>query len=83
MTKSISPLLTAIDLSALLQVSRRKLEEMVAAGEVPHPVRFGRIRRWHPDSIAQWLANQDAVVNRVSDPSIGQTRVPGRPRNEY
>lgn len=48
-------LLGARNLAALLGVSLRKLEQMIARGEVPPYIKLGRTRRWRADHIEQWL----------------------------
>ena len=49
-------LLSADDLAAFLNVSRRKVDEMQNSGELPQPIRFGRrVRRWQSKQIKSWL----------------------------
>ena len=58
-----------------LMCSRRKIEQMVASGELPTPIRIGRLRRWSDAQIDQYI--QSRVEAAGGD---GQPRGPGRPR---
>ena len=66
-------LLNIHDVARMLQISARKIELMVASGELPRPIRLGRLRRWRPDTIEAWLAN---LVKAEPD-----NRGPGRRRS--
>lgn len=66
-------LLNIHDVARMLQISVRKIELMVASGELPPPIRLGRLRRWRPDTIEAWLAN---LVKAEPD-----NRGPGRRRS--
>ena len=41
-----------------LGVSRRHVENMLAAGDLPRPVRLGRLRRWSNEQIDRWIAER-------------------------
>lgn len=67
----------------ILSISRRKAEQMLACGELPQPIRFGRLRRWHPDSIKQWLASRaglDGTAQTRGETPNKTPAKPGRPR---
>lgn len=71
------------DLAQLLRLSRRKVEQMLISGELPPPMRFGRLRRWHPESIDQWLSNRAGLndtANRNELTGDPARREVGRPR---
>ena len=54
---------------------RRTVERLLAARELPPPVRIGRSRRWSGEQIDEWIAE------RVARAAAGeQHRGPGRPR---
>jgi excisionase family DNA binding protein len=73
------------ELADVLGISRRKLESMIIGGQVPAPIRWGRVRRWHPEVIDRWLAEQAGLTPPKSPGSAGaQSKVaPGRPRSTY
>jgi prophage regulatory protein len=49
-------LLTAEQLAATLQVSKRTLWRMRSAGQMPRPIRIGGVVRWRRDEVAAWIA---------------------------
>ena len=52
------PLLTAVDVCGLLQVSPRTLRRLVHLGEVPKPIRLGTAPRWRRGTIDRLLAER-------------------------
>jgi excisionase family DNA binding protein len=53
------PLLTTHDLANHLRVSTRFIQREVAAGRMPQPIKLGRLTRFSPAAIRDWLeANQ-------------------------
>ena len=50
------PMLTPDDVARLLGCSKRTVRRMVAKGQVPEPVRIGRLIRWPREVIAKWIA---------------------------
>jgi len=74
-------LLNLQQLAELLGVSARHVEDLLARGVLPQPIRLGRVRRWHPEAISSWLAEEDAQANGgcVS----GKQNGAGRPRSTY
>lgn len=54
-------LLTADEVTAMLGVSRRTFETMIAKNKAPPHIKIGRLRRWrHPD-VEAWV---DALAER-------------------
>ena len=51
-------LYTLQTLADLLQISARKLETMLKSGEGPPFLRLGRLRRWEPRAVQEWLEQQ-------------------------
>lgn len=51
-------LFTLETLATLLQISDRKLEMMLKKGDGPPFVRLGRLRRWEPQVVQEWLQKQ-------------------------
>ena len=51
-------LYTLETLANLLQISNRKLETMLKQGEGPPFLRLGRLRRWEPHTVKEWLQKQ-------------------------
>ena len=59
-----------------LQICRRQAELMLSRGELPKPIRIGRLRRWTGEQIDAWL------TQRIEEAEQGPaTRCPGRPRS--
>ena len=59
------PLLTARDLARVLRISARSLEERLAEGEAPPPLRIGRLRRWAPEAVRAWLDQKVRLAARL------------------
>ncbi len=76
-------LYSIVDLLSAYQCGRRKMEQMIATGEVPAPIRIGRLRRWHPLVIEQHLARLAgiAIPGQGTDLPPITKRATGRPRN--
>ena len=58
-----------------LQICRRQAELMLSRGELPAPIRIGRLRRWTGDQIDGWLARR--AEEAVHGPVVSGS---GRPR---
>ena len=58
-----------------LRICRRQAELMLSRGELPAPIRIGRLRRWTGEQIDAWLARraEGAACQEIA-------RGPGRPR---
>lgn len=54
----VENLLDIQGLAEFLQVSKRKLEQMIDANEAPPFIRFGRLRRWEPAEVRAWLVSK-------------------------
>jgi excisionase family DNA binding protein len=67
----------------MLAISRRKAEQMLACNALPKPMRFGRLRRWHPQTINDWLSAQAGLSNLHDLRSAFEPdqSFRGRPRN--
>lgn len=52
---SMSKLIGTKELAKRLGVSLRKLEQMIARGELPSHAKLGRTRKWREDEIENWL----------------------------
>jgi excisionase family DNA binding protein len=48
-------LLDVVAVAALLSSSRRTVERLVTRGEMPAPVRLGRLRRWNRVEVEEWI----------------------------
>jgi excisionase family DNA binding protein len=53
-------LLELRDLARLLKVSTRTVTRLVARGELPPPLRLGRLRRWRPADLRPLLGGAGA-----------------------
>lgn len=53
MTSVLDPLLTREDLAKYLRVSPRQVDAM--RGELPAPIKVGRLPRWRSSDIAEWV----------------------------
>jgi predicted DNA-binding transcriptional regulator AlpA len=52
----IEPLLTPADLARILGVSKRMIERMRSASRFPAPIYIGRLPRWEPSVIREFVA---------------------------
>jgi predicted DNA-binding transcriptional regulator AlpA len=58
-TPTIEPLLSLDDFAGIVRASRRTVERLRAAGELPKPdLHVGKMPRWRPETIRLWLARQ-------------------------
>lgn len=57
-------LLTTQDMAKLLRCGARTLRRKELAGEIPAPVRTGRIKRWRRSDIDRWMEERAARVPR-------------------
>ncbi|MBN2136311.1 MAG: helix-turn-helix domain-containing protein [Sedimentisphaerales bacterium] len=48
-------LLTAKDVSAMLNLSKRQVFRLHSCGKIPRPIRIGGSVRWAKSTIAKWL----------------------------
>ncbi len=63
----IEPMLLDIQAtSASISLSVRQIERLLSRGAFPRPRRIGRLRRWTPGSLAEWVAN--GCRNRETTP---------------
>lgn len=58
MEPKLEELLTVDDVAKILRVSTRTVRRRWNKGEFPAPMRIGRLVRWHPDQIRDYLAKQ-------------------------
>ena len=56
-TFEIKILLDVKNLAAMLNCSTRHCLRMADSGKMPRPLRLGSLRKWHRDTIDQWLAD--------------------------
>lgn len=56
-------LMTVDDVSCLVQCSARHVRRMVAQGRFPKPIKIGRLSRWFPKTVSDWLSGADALKN--------------------
>ena len=63
---TLDPLLTREDLALYLKVSPRQVDAM--RGELPAPIKVGRLPRWRASDIAEWVRHQcdSATETRAS-----------------
>lgn len=57
--------LTADELAALLNVSKRTIWRMKILGAIPPSVRIGRSVRWQRSTIMDWIARGCPAVNSL------------------
>jgi excisionase family DNA binding protein len=50
--------LTATQVAAILGISKRKLDYLVASGDAPNFYRIGRLRRWRPTDVEVWMSQR-------------------------
>ena len=63
MTSTTAPpepvLLSSNDLARMLSVSVRHVWQLRDAGELPAPIRLGKLIRWRKAAIERWLAESE------------------------
>ena len=64
----MKPLMTIKDIAELLRVSERTVENMIKDGRAPPFMRMGRVRRWDPDVLQEWVRAQGAGQKPSSHP---------------
>lgn len=53
-------LLTPDEFAGMLRIGPRTLRRLIAAGEAPAPVYFGRAARWSRRRVERWLKEREA-----------------------
>lgn len=56
---------TVADLAVLLQCSERHVRNQIEGGNIPGLLRFGRIIRFHRQTIHSWLAGRGEVASHA------------------
>ena len=62
--RAMDPLLSADEVRAMLRVSRRTFESIVARNEAPPHLLIGRQRRWRQGDVTGWI---DSLANDASE----------------
>ena len=75
---STSTLLKIQQVAAQLGCCPRMVQLLVARGELPAPLRLGRLVRWRAEDIAGWLEIKALAAQRGQSAATQRT---GRPRN--
>ena len=75
-------MLTLDQVADRLGVCRRTAENLLAAGRLPRPVRFGRVRRWSDEQVNEFIAAEVRQVGGGHSASASPPRRLGRPRTE-
>lgn len=65
-------LLTAGQVAAMIQVSRRTLWRMLSANRLPAPIRIGGVVRWRIGEINRWIAQGCPESRESANCSAGQ-----------
>ena len=71
-TRNKIQLLTAKELGALLNLSKRQIFRLNSCGKLPAPIRIGGSVRWAESTIAQWL--KAGAPDRKSFEAMQQAR---------
>ena len=61
---SPKPLMTAREVARHLQISDRKLQQMLKSGDAPPHCKIGRVRRWRSEVIDAWLEHREGQTPR-------------------
>jgi len=59
---NLPPWLSAKALARLFGVSPRSFCNWAERGEFPRPVRFGHVRRWRRESVAEFVSRQESAA---------------------
>lgn len=52
---------TARDVAAALKIGERTVWRMVSTSEFPQPIKIGRLSRWRPSTIQDWIGDREAA----------------------
>ncbi|WP_144373394.1 helix-turn-helix transcriptional regulator [Vogesella urethralis] len=63
----MQPQLNAKELAKLLNVSARTLESLIATDQAPPHYRLGKVRRWDPEMVQQWICERAAQEKRKGE----------------
>ena len=67
LTNAVPPvrlLLSVKAVAAALGISERSIWRLSDTGELPAPIRVGRLRRWRRSSIENWIAQAERKAQR-------------------
>lgn len=53
---SAALMLSASEVAELLGICRAHVWKLHSCGKLPSPLRFGRVVRWHRETLCRWLA---------------------------
>lgn len=73
-------LLSIHEVAALMGISVRHVDAMVAQGKLPQPVRLGASRRWTFSALREWTRKAQANAARPELEDAARRRNSGRPR---
>ncbi len=73
-------LLSIREVAALMGISVRHVDAMVAQGKLPQPVRLGASRRWTFAALREWTQEAQAQAARPELEDAARRRSSGRPR---
>ncbi|MDA8120923.1 MAG: excisionase family DNA-binding protein [Gammaproteobacteria bacterium] len=73
-------LLSIREVAALMGISVRHVDAMVAQGKLPQPVRLGASRRWTFSALREWTREAQANAARPDLEDALRRRNAGRPR---
>lgn len=54
-------LLTLRQVAQILQITPRGVRDLVARNKLPKPMRVGRLLRWTPAALDQWISHQQVT----------------------
>ncbi len=60
-------LLTVKEVAKRLNVSPRSIWTRIAKGELPAPIRIGRLSRWRWETILKWIEEKEAEAAREQE----------------
>jgi predicted DNA-binding transcriptional regulator AlpA len=69
-------LLAVADVAALAHVSTSAIRYWMRSGYLPGPIRLGRVLRWDPDVIRQWLASRTVRQPGQSTEPVAEVNLP-------
>lgn len=79
--------ITCREVAEILGVSPRTVWNLVARKQIPAPKKIGRLSRWHPKVIDQFLFESNAALDVKGDNDVedknSSNKTPGRPRNTH
>ena len=62
----MTKLLSREEVRQMLRMSKPLMARMIREGVIPQPIRFGALQRWRPETIEEFLEQQEKAAQLVA-----------------